>query len=631
MFSTRFPLLAALLVSVTACAGDSPDKSANDGSDDDHGQTTGASPFSISGKVVHSGSGTSTPAADVAVRVSVDINADGALAGDEVVDTVSDENGAYTATISAAAGGNLVVRFRESGYATAYRTVRIAGGASAIVDARLAPLDALTCDAATGCNDANRTLSVRGLADGMTAAGHTFNPVNDAAQFPGRFADDRGNMLLSGVFAAVELSDQNGDAVDTLAAPATLSMRLPIDTWPVVTDIDPAAAGIQVPLYAFDPVKGEWVRESQGELVDAAGNSIAASALADIRAGTYGGVVYVSGEVRHFSYWNCDWPITSHGCLTFDVVDSAHRPVPGATVTVDGRTYNGTSSAVTPSSAGAVCVDVLRSELSGEDVDNDGIPGETQSVIIRVAVGDKLYDLGVADVGTTVASCGDGSCTDLGELVVDEAHVLTPALCTITGTVRDNTGAALADASIVAFDEVLDFALAASLCASGECFTTTSASDGSFTVVTVVEAGIELFGSNSATESDGMLFRTRFGSRTFDHCPTAPVTLILDGGIDEQILTISVQGDELSWTPNVAVDQLVVYDAGGAVKWLLLVDQAQFSGPVVFGVIPAGVLQFYPADDAPPEGLSPDDRVLIFGQSTTAAGYPITYVGETAN
>ncbi len=59
-----------------------------------------------------------------------------------------------------------------------------------------------------------------------------------------------------------------------------------------------------------------------------------------------------------------------------------------------GVTYTGTSSPQTTDENGKFCVDVMRSEAPGEDVNQNGVTGETQKVLISGSSGGKLYNFG---------------------------------------------------------------------------------------------------------------------------------------------------------------------------------------------------------------------------------------------
>lgn len=615
----------ALVVSLGAC---SDDDEKNDNDNTNPGDDTFVLPDSgqmrISGSVfgLSTGGGGSSPAVGAAVRASVDRNSNGRVDDDESVSVSVDDNGAYTVTINAPANKNVVLRFSASSYVTLYRTVRATDRTVAKVDVSLASSDRLNCTE-TGCANESRSLAVNGLSPELAAEGRTFNPVTESQQFPGRFGDSDGNLLISGVFSHVQLTNADGDEVDTLEAPATLRMQVPRDTWSVMVDITPGNGRIDVPLYAFDDASGEWIREGAGYLEDASGATIAETSLADIRSGSYSGLVLARGEVAHFSYWNVDWPIESHACLDFTVVDSNGNPLVDAIVSFSGETYTGNSDAVALSGNGAACVDVMRSETPGEDVDNDGITGETQRVVGRVAWRGNLYDIGSFDIPTTSGSCGGGQCTSLGALVIGESNRLQAGICEVSGVVRDSAGAPLADATVYAFDDFIDSQLAFNLCQDTNCFFATSGADGSFTVRTAFQSMMSLTGIWSFESDD--LSRIRYGTQSRTTCPSGPVTLTLDSGYNTQRLTMTREGNVISWSPAAPIATLAVYDQSGELIWAFITEEGSpVTGPVTFGELPPNAIEAQP-----PRGtLGSGAEITVFGSGPDSDGYFAIYDGE---
>jgi len=153
------------------------------------------------------------------------------------------------------------------------------------------------------------------------------------------------------------------------------------------TDAD-GAYTLDVPLYWFDEVKGTWVRDDNpGHLEDAQGKVIAPSSLPAIHDGSFAGAIYAVGNVTHFSTWNIDWPISTFGCVSGRVLDENGKPAEGATVTVRGVSYTGTSTPMVLGADGHFCLEAMRSEAPGEDLDGNGKAGEKTTVSIRVVAG----------------------------------------------------------------------------------------------------------------------------------------------------------------------------------------------------------------------------------------------------
>ena len=585
----------------------------------------------ILGHVVESGgsSGGSYPLSDVEIVASVDRNGDGVLAPDEQVSGASDSDGAFEVNVPVDAGQMVVVSFRYDGMAPAFRTIKAGPNAEATLNVSLAALAELTCSSGR-CAMAGNLLSLDGLPDGATGYAQIFNPVTQPDRFPGGFEESTGKMLISGVFSSVELTDDAGDPLRELTSPATLRMAVPMDTWNILKDIQPGSDRVEVPLYSFDEILGTWVRDGEGYLEDADGNVIPESDLASIRDGSYSGGVVATGEVTHFSYWNVDWPVDSHQCIGGRITDASNNPVEGAVVSVRGATYNGASTPVTTGADGHFCVDVMRSEGPGEDVDQDGTSGETQSVSIRVTHGGGIFDGGVKDVMTEAATCGEGGCTDVGDVPVTEEHRLAVAVCAVTGTVRDRTGAPIEGASIYAFDESLETEAMAAVCGDyyENCtFFGASGPDGSYSVSTAMLDGLTIFGSAQYNVESGH-DAIRQGQRFLTECPKAPVDLTLDEGYDTWTLTVDVAGNVISWVPNLPASILAVSSDAGDTKWQIMTDANGFTGPVTYGTTPAGATAVFPVGGGAPPALASGDVVALVTQGTTADGYMLIGQGE---
>ncbi len=101
-------------------------------------------------------------------------------------------------------------------------------------------------------------------------------------------------VFISGGFAAIEISDNEGNNVSQLdaegeAVSATIS--IPADTVNPLTDL-PVQEGDTIPVWSYDSTTGEWSAEGDGQL----------GAL-DIATNTYP----VTFDIAHLSYYNLDW------------------------------------------------------------------------------------------------------------------------------------------------------------------------------------------------------------------------------------------------------------------------------------------------------------------------------------
>lgn len=588
---------------------------------------TPASAMAVSGIVLGVEAGGAPPDAlsGATVRGTVDRNRNEQIESGEEVRTTTDPDGKYRLDLTVRKGDTLVVAFEDDGKASLYRTIIAGPEADVVLNATLYAVEDLKCTGARCAVDGN-ALSIEGLPEDVSGSGAVFNPVTDPEAFPGDFRDDGGNLLLSGVFATVELIGGDGKAVRQLDQPVALRMRMPRDTWSIIQDITPGNGQIDVPLYAFEEILGTWVRDGQGVLEDGDGKVLGEGVLGDIRSGEYKGVVVARGAVQHFSYWNVDWPVEDHACITGVITDADGNPVEGATVMSRGVTYTGTSTPQTTGRDGRFCVDVMRSEGPGEDVDQDGIQGETQKVGFRVSYQGKVYDGGEYDIPKSQGSCGTGGCRDIGEIRLTQDRELQAAVCEVSGTVRGVDGEPVAGASVFGWDQTVPEEVLLSLCFDPQhpeqfCqFFAETKADGTFTITTAVLDGLFYYAFDSSADETSSLLR--FSQGNTRGCPSQPLDIILSEGYRSVTLTAAVtEGGVISWTPEEYQANSLVVSGATDLKWVLGAASSSIATPVTYGTVPAGTEQTFPIDASPPP-LSSGDTIQILLSGTGSDGYP---------
>jgi WD40 repeat protein len=179
--------------------------------------------------------------------------------------------------------------------------------------------------------------------------------------------------LESFFMAEVSLRANGAPAQLAPGATATLEFVLPEA---LASQFHP---GDSVPAWWFDLDAGHWRQEGLGTI-----------------EATASGQLVWRVVVKHFTWWNCDAPITDRSCVNVRVVDEAGRPVPGIQVNAQGVSYTGVSRAVTTGSTGQACVEIKRGATA--DVFT-GLTAEATSGLVRVT-------------GSAAASvCGSGACT----------------------------------------------------------------------------------------------------------------------------------------------------------------------------------------------------------------------------
>lgn len=568
------------------------------------------------------------------VRATVDRNKDGAISSDEEFTTTTGDDGTYKLQFKVALEDKVVVRFSTPDTLPHFETLKAGPKAELALNAVLINAESLSCSAGV-CESDDATLAVGKLGNGMSGGGRVFNPVDNERNFPGRFGDADGNLLVSGVFSAVQLTDSSGNDVQTLSAPADLKMKIPRDTWKLVVDITPGDDRIQIPLYAFNETSGEWVREGQGHIEDDLGNIVPEAKLSAIRSGTFQSEIFGAGQVSHFSFWNVDWPITTKTCISGVIVADDGEPAEGASILMSGVTYTGSTYPVTVGADGKFCDEVMRSEEPNEDVDQNNQQGDTQKVAVRAIYAGKLYALGKFDTPKTAAQCG-GACLDIGEVKMTEENELVPKKCTVKGTVTDPKGNPVDGALVIAFDADVPDEARKDVCGviSQNCSLAPpiTGADGRFENHTVVLEKISLIGvkipENPGT--GGSSFSVRSGSKegAAEGCPTDDITLVLDQGHDEYTVTPNLSGQQILWSPSEKAHRITVQAVNGTVKWEIESAEQGFSSPVTYGQVPAGATQVVPANNQAPAQLITGDDITVEMNGIAETGYSYAGTGK---
>ena len=279
----------------------------------------------------------------------------------------------------------------------------------------------------------------------------------------------------------------------------------------------------------------------------------------------------------------------THACVSGTITDAGGDPVAGARISISGITYTGTSSTIVTDADGQFCVDVMRNENAGEDLDGDGTYGETQELSLMARYDSKMYRLDSFTLDDGQGSCPTGCMTqDFQLLAANEVHV---ACCEIAGTVYDPNSNPVSGATLYAFDESLELDASESTCTNPLAFFATSEAGGHYELSAELAASLKVYAMH--TETSGGISYVYWGQRNLSACPTTGTDTDITTELlyCSTMLTVTVSGQQISWTPNVTVNTLYVSDLlGTGVKWLL-VSENGFTSPVTFGTVPSGATE----------------------------------------
>jgi len=232
----------------------------------------------------------------------------------------------------------------------------------------------------------------------------------DAPAMPGDYLSDEdgGTPLDSVAFLDVTVRTVTGAEVSRVDpdAPVVVEMRIP-DTLQEST-----TPGATIPWWRIDESTGFWRRDG----------------AATVFQGTTGSL-WTRANVTSLGWWNCDEPITEHGCVCVDVIDGAGDPIAAAQVVAGGVTYNGTSTPVYTDDTGRACITVKNSVSSPEQVD----------LFVPVGRAEVPYAGNPVDTPTVVASClRDIDCPEscdvlTGAITLDRAGLVSGTVTLLSG------------------------------------------------------------------------------------------------------------------------------------------------------------------------------------------------------
>lgn len=612
---------------------------------------SGPGSFDLSGVVRRQDGSMPTPVAGADVLARTDLDGDGVIGDTEGVKGTTDASGVYHLTMTVAKKQPVVLSIRAKDALPHIERTSAAPRTAQKIDATLHAAEPLV-RVGTTLRLASSSLVINGLAPNLAGVAKAFSPIRDREAFPGDFSDDKSRELISTGFADVELHDEAGNPVHKLDKPATVLLELQAENWPQIRDVTPGNDQIDIPLYTYDELKGQWVQEGMGFVVDEAGATLPASALPSLLDGSFEGRVYSKYTVTHFSWVNSDSYKYLDSKLQGAMGASSSSSSPGgkkATSTSTGScpkcgTWTNKSLAIksetsTPEPAsgavirvlvrgakgedlgylnyaveedGTFAMDIPRSEGADEDLDFNGIKGEAVKLFILVDYDGQTFYIGEADPPTHAAKL------DLGNIDLS-TFLLEPKACTIHGTVVSPTGKPVADADV--WWNSSDLETGGSACADTECtLITKSGADGSFTVVVPVALSVSLEGSRTFDAGDVG------GTFAASGCPTAPVKIVLDGTLAGDPLTVDVTDTTISWTPTVGATAITVEDADGVLKWgVSPAPGGTIASPVTYGVSMAG--EKATGTMAP---LASGDWVTVRSRTPNADGFDVETYGATS-
>lgn len=195
-----------------------------------------------------------------------------------------------------------------------------------------------------------KSLSLETMPDEVFLELTTGDPITEKDIFPGDFraidhkattaqkvlyqdASDTPNVTLeSVVFSEITLRDGAGNEIVLPSGTSVdVRMKIPDNLQDVYRKLYESGDRL-VPWYSYDESIGAWVREGEARLL-----------MVDEDGDGAGETIYAEGVASHFTWWNVDFPISSHACIQGKVINDDGNPVSGSTVIAEGVDYQGRS------------------------------------------------------------------------------------------------------------------------------------------------------------------------------------------------------------------------------------------------------------------------------------------------
>lgn len=248
-----------------------------------------------------------------------------------------------------------------------------------------------------------------------------FEDGNELNATPGDFTAIDGNgeyrRLESYGMFQVNLVDADGNELNLADGSAA----------PVVMPLQGVGyeAGDTIPMWHYDEVEGRWMEEVSGTVVE-----------------LEGGVLAVEFEAPHFSTWNCDRPLSTHGCVSGQLNTATGQNRGGATIRAVGISYISTTTARSNAN-GEFCVEVKNGETIWLEISYavNGVMATQRTEPVTIPAGQGTCD-GMQYSGN--GSSGNGSnCVELGEINLDIVSCLS-------GVVINSQGQGVAGAIVAA-------------------------------------------------------------------------------------------------------------------------------------------------------------------------------------
>jgi len=537
------------------------------------------------------------PAPSVAVSASLDRSGDGVL--DDTIEVTTNGAGEYALTVPLDRPHAIQLRVTPTAAdlegAPHVQTLQAIPGVVTQLDINTPDVVTFQCPTDEPCVDLTNGTTLSALPTNVAVvAGLVIDPEASPEALP---AGLDGRVLEPVVGSLLVAVDESGDSVAAFSSESELCVSVPQSGRGRVTDSEGGNGQIDIDIWSWDETRGTWAPGDGGVLKDGELSALEEERLEDVRNGTFTAELFAC------------IPVTSGGRRLFGSEISVDRCVTGAAAE-SGRTLASALVDVSTDSAGTR---TLGSITDGGGRFRLDVPGTEGPLSLNITSGSDRFAHAFDGAG-----CAAPDCCDVTAPFIKE----TGAVCEISGTVRDETGASINIVAIEARDRRMSLADFERICGdtpANVCVTATPQCqvcdvvgvDGSYTLrVPLLESATV---AARHPLDDGM----EYASRDFTGCPTAPfdVTVQEPVGMWVRINLTVTPGEvpQLSWPSPRPMDEVIIFATDGSVLWWVeAVDPvgAGIESPVVYGVVPTGAVQHFPVE-TPPEVAPSEFEVLM--------------------
>jgi len=399
---------------------------------------------------------------------------------------------------------------------------------------------------------------------------HLLGPEEQAAVLPSPL------VALQGVIQPVVVLATPSAGAHVTQVPRANWRALPFERDP--------QGGLVVPLWTVVRRTGVWSRSSTARLLTPQGTSVPVNNWDAIHSTTYPGELWLElrppeGPDGRFLVAG---PRLPAACACFTLMHNGQAAA-AYLATLEGALLGGPPLKLPTNAQGELCATHAPSEADGEDLDGNGVAGETRTISVHGVSRDGVHASGTFTAEQTTAA----GCTQRGALDLQTVANPTVQQVTVHGVTLDGAGNPVASALVMARDLTVTPAEHTATC-QGICVVQVhSGGDGVFDLVVPSRGRVAVRAQWTLEQPDGTSVHHQA-----DAWVTNPqqVTLLMEPMTAEVPVTVRVDQDVVTWDPPLRASRLSLRRQDGLELWRVAGSASGISPPVTLGQAPEGAV-----------------------------------------